>query len=162
MNTQTTAPLLRRTCAKLRRNGVPSQLARRAVASLAILIAAENLAEAGSSRTKRSIESVATRAAGEPIMAIVSLRSQRITIYDADGWILRAPVSSGQAGRETPAGIARFDADGANAVPAGLAPIGPPLRRAFSGRLPEGCARLNSAICRGPLSGCRPPMSVAG
>ena len=38
-------------------------------------------------------------------MAIVSLRSQRITVYDADGWILRAPVSSGQTGRETPAGI---------------------------------------------------------
>jgi hypothetical protein len=38
-------------------------------------------------------------------MAIVSLPSQRITIYDADGWIMRAPVSSGQAGRETPAGI---------------------------------------------------------
>jgi len=38
-------------------------------------------------------------------MAIVSLRSQRITVYDADGWILRAAVSSGQAGRETPAGI---------------------------------------------------------
>ena len=38
-------------------------------------------------------------------MAIVSLRSQRITVYDADGWIMRAPVSSGQAGRETPAGI---------------------------------------------------------
>ncbi len=38
-------------------------------------------------------------------MAIVSLRSQRITVYDANGWILRAPVSSGQKGRETPAGI---------------------------------------------------------
>jgi hypothetical protein len=38
-------------------------------------------------------------------MAIVSLRSQRITVYDADGWILRAAVSSGQTGRETPAGI---------------------------------------------------------
>ena len=38
-------------------------------------------------------------------MAIVSLRSQRITVYDADGWIMRAAVSSGQAGRETPAGI---------------------------------------------------------
>jgi lipoprotein-anchoring transpeptidase ErfK/SrfK len=38
-------------------------------------------------------------------MAVVSLKSQRITIYDADGWILRAPVSSGQKGRETPAGI---------------------------------------------------------
>ena len=31
--------------------------------------------------------------------------SQRITVYDANGWILRAPVSSGQKGRETPAGI---------------------------------------------------------
>ena len=48
---------------------------------------------------------VATRAAGEPIMAIVSLGSQRITVYDGDGWIMQAPVSSGQAGRETPAGI---------------------------------------------------------
>ncbi len=41
----------------------------------------------------------------EPIMAIVSLRNQRITAYDAKGWVLRAPVSSGQKGRETPAGI---------------------------------------------------------
>jgi len=38
-------------------------------------------------------------------MAIVSLSNQRVTIYDADGWILRAPVSSGQPGYETPAGI---------------------------------------------------------
>jgi hypothetical protein len=38
-------------------------------------------------------------------MAIVSLHGQRITVYDANGWILRAPVSSGQTGRETPAGI---------------------------------------------------------
>jgi hypothetical protein len=38
-------------------------------------------------------------------MAIVSLRDQRITVYDAKGWIMRAPVSSGQKGRETPAGI---------------------------------------------------------
>ena len=38
-------------------------------------------------------------------MAIVSLRAQRITVYDANGWIMRAPVSSGQKGRETPAGV---------------------------------------------------------
>ena len=38
-------------------------------------------------------------------MAIVSLRSQGITVYDTAGWIMRAPVSSGQSGRETPAGI---------------------------------------------------------
>ena len=38
-------------------------------------------------------------------MAIVSIKSQRVTFYDADGWILRAPVSSGTTGRETPAGV---------------------------------------------------------
>ena len=38
-------------------------------------------------------------------MAIVSIKSQKVTFYDADGWILRAPVSSGTTGRETPAGV---------------------------------------------------------
>ena len=38
-------------------------------------------------------------------MAIVSIKSQQVTIYDADGWILRAPVSTGTTGRETPAGV---------------------------------------------------------
>src|SRR6478736_2971226 len=85
--------------------GVSFQLARTAVASLALLIAAEDLAAAGSSRNERSIESITTRTTGAPIMAIVSLRSQQITVYDADGWIMRAPVSSGEVGRETPAGI---------------------------------------------------------
>jgi hypothetical protein len=51
------------------------------------------------------VESINSRAAGEPILAIISLRSQRITIYDAKGWTVRAPLSSGQKGRETPAGI---------------------------------------------------------
>jgi len=69
------------------------------------MITAGDLAGAASSRNERLIESVETRTAGEPIMAIVSLRTQQITIYDANGWILRAPVSSGQKGRETPAGI---------------------------------------------------------
>src|SRR5947209_4150362 len=47
----------------------------------------------------------APREAGEPIMAIVSIKSQQVTFYDAEGWILRAPVSTGVKGRETPAGI---------------------------------------------------------
>jgi len=50
-------------------------------------------------------EATAPRDAGEPIMAIVSIKSQQVTFYDADGWILRAPVSTGITGRETPAGI---------------------------------------------------------
>jgi hypothetical protein len=81
------------------------QFARTAIAMSALLVVTGNFAEAGSRQNEKSIESVATRVADEPIMAIVSLRSQRITVYDADGWIMRAPISSGQAGRETPAGI---------------------------------------------------------
>src|ERR1700756_2083652 len=38
-------------------------------------------------------------------MAIGSIKSQQVTFYDADGWILRAPVSTGVKGRETPAGV---------------------------------------------------------
>jgi hypothetical protein len=50
-------------------------------------------------------EETAPRQAGEPIMAIVSIKSQQVTFYDADGWIVRAPVSTGVKERETPAGI---------------------------------------------------------
>src|SRR4051794_18626821 len=61
-------------------------------------------AEAGQARLAPT-ETMAQREAGEPIMAIVSIKSQQVTFYDADGWILRAPVSTGGTGRETPAGI---------------------------------------------------------
>ena len=64
-------------------------------ASLGLAIAAG----AAGARSERSVGSVEARAAGEPVMAIVSLRRQQITIYDAEGWILRAPVSRGQSGR---------------------------------------------------------------
>jgi hypothetical protein len=56
-------------------------------------------------RPAQSTEAAAPRDAGEPLMAIVSIKSQHVTIYDAEGWILRAPVSSGTTGRETPAGV---------------------------------------------------------
>src|SRR5688572_30743339 len=56
-------------------------------------------------RPAQPAEATAPRAAGEAIMAIVSIKSQQVTIYDADGWILRAPVSTEQKGHETPAGV---------------------------------------------------------
>ena len=71
-------------------------------AAIVALIAASDLAHAAAKRTETSVVS---RPAGEPIMAIVSLRDQQITIYDDKGWIMQAPVSSGQKDRETPAGI---------------------------------------------------------
>src|SRR4249920_1789264 len=79
--------------------------ARLALASLAVLVLVGDHAHSAGGRSERSVESINSRTAGEPILAVVSLRSQRITIYDAKGWTVRAPVSSGQKGRETPAGI---------------------------------------------------------
>src|SRR4051812_44111756 len=76
-----------------------------AIAGLLALVVAIDPADAARGRRQHSLERIDSRPAGEPIIAIVSLRSQQITVYDAKGWILRAPVSSGQKGRETPAGI---------------------------------------------------------
>jgi hypothetical protein len=45
------------------------------------------------------------RTAAKPVMAIVALGDQRVSIYDAEGKFLEAPVSTGSAGYETPAGI---------------------------------------------------------
>src|SRR5437763_6214307 len=78
--------------------------ARISLVTLAVIAAGDH-AGAASRRNQPSMTSVASRTAGEPIMAIISLRNQRITVYDASDWILQAPVSSGQKGRETPAGV---------------------------------------------------------
>ena len=76
-----------------------------ALAAMAALTALTADAAAKQARPAPPIETTAPRDAGEPIMAIVSIKSQRVTFYDADGWILRAPVSTGTTGRETPAGV---------------------------------------------------------
>ena len=73
------------------------------IAAIAALTALT--AEVGARGSAPSAEAAAPRDAGEPIMAIVSIKSQQVTFYDADGWILRAPVSTGTTGRETPAGV---------------------------------------------------------
>jgi len=75
------------------------------LAAMAALVALTADAAARQARPAPNTEATAPREAGEPIMAIVSIMSQQVTFYDADGWILRAPVSTGTAGRETPAGV---------------------------------------------------------
>src|SRR4051812_25213248 len=77
----------------------------RAIAVLAAIAALTAGAAAKQARPALSIEAAAPRAAGEPIMAIVSIKTQQVTFYDADGWIVRAPVSTGVKERETPAGV---------------------------------------------------------
>jgi hypothetical protein len=44
-------------------------------------------------------------APGKPLLAVVGLKEQRVSVYDAKGKILEAPVSTGQTNYETPAGI---------------------------------------------------------
>jgi hypothetical protein len=75
------------------------------VAAMAALTALTADAAARQARPASPTEATAPRDAGEPIMAIVSIKTQQVTFYDADGWILRAPVSTGTTGRETPAGV---------------------------------------------------------
>jgi hypothetical protein len=75
------------------------------LAAMAALTALTDGAAARQARPAPPTEATAPRDAGEPIMAIVSIKSQQVTFYDADGWILRAPVSTGTTGRETPAGV---------------------------------------------------------
>jgi hypothetical protein len=91
--------------ARLRRARISLRPVLVTIVSLAMVSAAGDIASAASTRAKRSVAAIQSRNPGEPILAIVSLRNQQITVYDADGWILRAPVSSGQKGRETPAGV---------------------------------------------------------
>ncbi|MBV8926275.1 MAG: L,D-transpeptidase [Bradyrhizobium sp.] len=85
-----------------RRHRQSAAIATLAAALLATLAAGANARQA---RPAAAVEATAAREAGEPIMAIVSIKSQQVTFYDADGWILRAPVSTGITGRETPAGV---------------------------------------------------------
>ena len=90
----------------IRRWGASAIVTLAATAALTALTAAPPAdAAAKQARPARLTEATAPRDAGQPIMAIVSIKSQQVTIYDADGWILRAPVSTGTTGRETPAGV---------------------------------------------------------
>ncbi len=88
--------------AAMRRWGPPAIVTLAAMAALTALTAD---AAARQARPAPPTEATAPRDAGEPIMAIVSIKTQQVTFYDADGWILRAPVSTGITGRETPAGV---------------------------------------------------------
>jgi hypothetical protein len=88
--------------AATRRWGPPAVVT---LAAMAATVALTTGAIAKQARPAAPTEATAPREAGEPIMAIVSIKSQKVTFYDADGWIFRAPVSTGTTGRETPAGV---------------------------------------------------------
>ena len=69
-----------------------------AFATLAVLITATRVAEAAPFRNEPA--AVLQRPVGEPIIAIVSLRDQRVTVYDDRGWIMRASVERPERTRD--------------------------------------------------------------
>src|SRR5215831_1944303 len=96
---------LRRRFARLPHAGLAALLPAALATALVTLAGDQAVARSSREREARRDDSWLSRPAGRPLMAIVALGEQRVTIYDADGKILRAPVSSGQTGYETPAGI---------------------------------------------------------
>lgn len=62
-------------------------------------------ADAGK-RNQRPIEETAPETlSGPPVIAIVSIKDQRVTVYDANGGSMSGRVSSGRDGYETPVGV---------------------------------------------------------
>jgi L,D-transpeptidase catalytic domain len=77
-----------------------------AVAGLVLLAPTGSVDPAGAkSKDGKRDEVGRGQGPGVPLLAIVSLSDQRVTIYDAEGKMLQSPVSSGATGLETPAGI---------------------------------------------------------
>jgi hypothetical protein len=73
----------------------------------AVLLIAASATDAGAKarRDAKREEASYIRPAGTPIMAVISINQQRITVYDQQGRMLQAPVSTGKPGYETPPGI---------------------------------------------------------
>ena len=85
---------------------VTTTLRRRKFGAALCLTAALALgAQAKEVRTASWEKIAGGRQPGKPILAVVGLRQQKITVYDSEGPILQAPISSGRRGYETPAGL---------------------------------------------------------
>ncbi len=77
-----------------------------AIAGLALLAPTGSIDPAGArSKDAKRDEMARSQGPGVPLLAVVALSDQRVTIYDAEGKMLQSPISSGATGLETPAGI---------------------------------------------------------
>lgn len=88
----------------LQRKHLICQLAIAALSAIA-LSAALSPADAGK-RNQRPVEdTLQDSLSGPPVIAVVSIKDQRVTVYDANGGSTSARVSSGRDGYETPVGV---------------------------------------------------------
>ncbi|MFZ4808295.1 MAG: L,D-transpeptidase family protein [Hyphomicrobiaceae bacterium] len=63
------------------------------------------LAPASAQRGKPAMPASVERDGNGPLIAVVSIGEQRLTVYDRDGVVARSPISSGAQGHRTPTGI---------------------------------------------------------
>jgi len=77
-----------------------ASLAMIALASVSTLDSAS-----AASRQRHSGDAAEESLSRDAVMAVVSIKDQHVTIYDADGGRMRARVSSGRTGYETPVGV---------------------------------------------------------
>ena len=97
----TTAPMAPRT---IPARGLP-RLAGLAMFAISLVVLGTDPAGARGPDARRKPPDQSFRPPSTPLLAVVSLSDQHVTIYDAGGKILQSPVSSGAKGYETPAGI---------------------------------------------------------
>ncbi len=62
-------------------------------------------AEADKRRSLRVEDTLQDTLSGQPMLAVVSIKDQRVTVYDAAGGTMSARVSSGRTDYETPVGV---------------------------------------------------------
>jgi hypothetical protein len=68
-------------------------------------VAVEGTPSAHARQSRSGERHAQSRAAEAPLLAIIALAQQRVSVYGASGKIMEAPVSTGATGHETPAGI---------------------------------------------------------
>jgi L,D-transpeptidase-like protein len=73
--------------------------------AVGLLMLGVGVEAAGAQSSRETRHDAYRRSTAKPVMAIVALSDQRVSIYDAEGKVLESPISSGAVGYETPAGI---------------------------------------------------------
>jgi len=79
----------------------------KAVLAGVMTLAAISCAEPAAARKAKDDDAsqISGRRTSGPLVAVVSIRNQRVSIYDGTAKIASAPVSTGQPGRDTPKGV---------------------------------------------------------
>jgi hypothetical protein len=82
---------------------------RKCAGATLILLAAGSLSDAAEARNRNrdadNNQAVESTLSGRPVVAVVSIKDQRISVYDAKGEVMHAGVSTGQTDYETPVGV---------------------------------------------------------